>query len=184
MTDKALSAAERASLLRLARTQIERTLQGSEPAALDAGGSTLGAGAFVSLHVAGRLRGCIGTFETSRPVQEQVREMATAAATRDPRFPPVTTAELPEVDIEISVLTPPRVVDDVSEIVVGRHGLVVTRGYRRGVLLPQVATEHGWDRQTFLEHTCVKAGLPPDSWQAPETVVEVFTAEVFGEAES
>lgn len=181
MTDKVLSDAARESLLRLARSQIEHVIERAGDAPLEAEGPELNAGAFVSLHIAGRLRGCIGTFETSRPIREQVREMAVAAATRDPRFPPMTAQELPEVDIEISVLTPPRAISDVSEIVVGTHGLIVTRGYRRGVLLPQVAIEHGWDRQTFLEHTCVKAGLPADAWNSPETIVEVFTAEVFGE---
>ena len=184
MSDVSLSEAARRALLGIAREQIRASLgpRGALPAPGRPDEPDLLAGAFVSLHVAGRLRGCIGTFDTTRPVAEQVRQMAVAASTRDPRFPPLGPEELDAVDIEISVLTPPRPVADPSEVEVGRHGIVVTRGHRRGVLLPQVASDHGWDRETFLAHTCVKAGLPPDAWKDPETELEVFEAEVFGEA--
>ena len=183
MTDDVLSARDRVALLALARDQIDHTLAGRGDAPEPPDGPEMKAGAFVSLHLAGRLRGCIGNFDTTRPVQKVVREMAVAAATRDPRFPPVTPGELQQVDIEISVLTPPRRVADSSEVTVGEHGVVVSRGYQRGVLLPQVATENGWDRQTFLEHTCLKAGLPSHAWKEEGTVIEVFTAQVFGELE-
>jgi len=103
-----------------------------------------------------------------------------AAATEDPRFPPVTASELPDVTVEISVLTPITVVHDVSEIEVGRDGLVVQDGWRKGLLLPQVATEHRWDRETFLAHTCLKAGLRPDAWRTGAKILR-FQAEVFSE---
>ena len=183
MTDQALSQQDREALLQIARSTIEECVGVTPNVVSDAKKDkpTLNAGAFVSLHRHGQLRGCIGTFETDSPVVGQVREMAVAAATRDPRFRPLTREELEGLDIEISVLTPPRLISDVAEIEVGQHGLVISRGYRRGVLLPQVATDHGWDRETFLRHTCVKAGLPQDSWQKPDTKIEVFSAEVFGE---
>jgi len=117
-----------------------------------------------------------------RPLLETVREAARAAAFHDPRFPPLRSSELPEIRLEISVLSRPRPVSDLGEIRVGRHGLIVRRGSRSGLLLPQVAEEYGWDRETFLSHTCVKAGLPEDSWREAGTEIEIFGAEVFGEA--
>jgi AmmeMemoRadiSam system protein A len=109
-----------------------------------------------------------------------VEECAIAAASRDPRFPPLTAGELPAVDIEISVLTPICPVGDVTEIEVGRDGLVAQDGYRRGLLLPQVASERGWDRETFLSHTCLKAGLRSDAWRTGARISR-FQAEVFSE---
>jgi AmmeMemoRadiSam system protein A len=141
-------------------------------------------GCFVSLHTAsGGLRGCIGTFEESRPLWQTIREMATAAATGDPRFQAVTPAELESCLIEISALTPLAPAKP-EEIVVGRDGICVGRGYFRGVLLPQVASEYGWDRETFLDHTCMKAGLPADAWRDGSVTIESFRADVFAEAES
>lgn len=186
MSEEGLDPQQRSALLRVARTTIEHVIGGQGVGAEDATGDespTINAGAFVSLHKKGQLRGCIGTFETTRPVVEQVVEMAEAAATRDPRFSPVAQAEIADLDIEISVLTPPRDIDGIDEIIVGKHGLVISQGYRRGVLLPQVATEYGWDRETFLRHTCHKAGLPDNAWTDPKTTIQVFTAEVFGENE-
>ena len=130
------------------------------------------------------LRGCIGSFTGSGPLVDTVREMAVSASTRDPRFPPLSEAELGEVDLEISVLSPLRPVSDPNEIEVGRHGIFITRGFHSGVLLPQVASEYGWDRETFLEHTCAKAGLPADAWRDADTRIEVFEAQVFGEKAS
>jgi len=104
-----------------------------------------------------------------------------SASLNDPRFPPLTEEELRDIDIEISVLSPLKEIQDVSEIEVGRHGIYITRGYQSGVLLPQVATEYGWDRETFLQHTCQKAGLPPDAWKQEGTKIEIFDAQVFGE---
>lgn len=139
------------------------------------------AGAFVTLHSGGRLRGCIGRIESSWPVWETVARMARAAAFEDPRFPPLERRDLGKVHLEISVLTPLALVEDVETIEVGRHGLVIEKGFDRGLLLPQVAVEQGWDRDTFLSQTCVKAMLPPDAWREQDTKIFAFAAEVFGE---
>lgn len=139
-------------------------------------------GAFVTLTGAdGALRGCIGTILPVGPLDETVARMAVSAASQDPRFPPVTLDELPSLHVEISALTVPEAVTDLEAIEVGRHGLIVSQGRQKGLLLPQVAPEWGWDRQEFLEHTCVKAGLPKNAWREPSTRVEWFEAEVWGE---
>jgi len=176
-----LTEREKQALLHLARGTIASWLgrepSPSEPTDLPKGDG----GAFVSLHRRGNLRGCIGTFATDQPVVSTVREMAVAAASSDPRFPPLEDAELDDVDLEISVLSPRRIITSVDEIQVGVHGLSIARGAHRGVLLPQVASRYGWDRETFLEETCHKAGLPIDAWKDPATRIEIFTAEVFAE---
>jgi len=136
-------------------------------------------GAFVTLTKKGQLRGCIGHIVGDKPLIFTVAEMTKAAALEDPRFPQVKPSELPDIDFEISVLTPIRKVNDIEEIVVGRDGIIITKGFYRGLLLPQVATEYGWDRITFLEHTCNKAGLPKDAWKDRDTIIEMFSAEVF-----
>ena len=138
--------------------------------------------AFVTLYDAhdGALRGCIGGLEPVRPLAETVRSMAAAAALRDPRFPRVVPEELPHLRISLSVLTPPKPARP-EDIQVGRHGIVVQRGHARGVLLPQVAVEQGWDEKTFLEQTCLKAGLTKDAWRDPETRIEAFESENFAE---
>lgn len=138
---------------------------------------------FVSLHGArhGPLRGCIGCLTSDASLDEVVVDMTTKAATQDPRFPPVEADEVPDLDIEISVLNPPEPVGTIEDIVVGRDGLLVVGRGHRGVLLPQVATEHGWDSATFLEETCRKAGLPRQAAVAPDIDVYKFSAEVFGE---
>jgi len=141
-------------------------------------------GIFVTLHRGGQLRGCIGYIQGFKPLAQAVGEMALAAAFGDPRFPPVTAAELPELDVEISVLTPLRRISDPSEIDIGEHGLYIVRGPHSGLLLPQVATEYGWGRETFLQHTCLKAGLPETAWQDPESEIYLFGAQIFGEASS
>ena len=137
-------------------------------------------GAFVSIHIGGRLRGCIGTFEADSPLCLTIRDMAISASTRDPRFPAMEPHEMERMDLEISVLSPLRTVRP-GEVEVGKHGIYITKGYRRGVLLPQVAVNNGWDRETFLSQTCWKARLPQDAWKDPDTEVQVFTADVFGE---
>ena len=176
-----LTLAERGALLRLARDTIAALLSGGEPPSpVQLTDPQNHSGAFVTLHVDGDLRGCIGHPGSDRPLDQVVGQCAVAAATEDPRFPPLTAGELPQVDIEVSVLTPIRRVGDVREIEVGRDGLVVQDGYRRGLLLPQVATERGWDRDTFLSHTCLKAGLRPDAWRTGATISR-FEAEVFSE---
>lgn len=139
-------------------------------------------GAFVTLKTReGDLRGCIGTILPAGPLDETVVRMAVAAAVEDPRFPAVRLPELPRLRFEISALTVPEPVPDLGKIQVGRHGLIVTRGSRKGLLLPQVAPEWGWDREEFLRHTCLKAGLHEEAWRDPQTLVEWFEAEVWGE---
>lgn len=137
--------------------------------------------AFVTLTKSGRLRGCIGYTEAVAPLFKVIQECVVAAATEDPRFPPVTPMELPSLRIEISVLTPLFPIRP-EEVVVGRHGLMVAKGGMRGLLLPQVPIEWGWDRETFLDQVCVKAGLPPSAWRHGATL-RAFTAEVFCEEE-
>lgn len=138
-------------------------------------------GAFVTLHERGELRGCIGRFEPDMPVKDVVRDMTVAAALEDPRFSSVRPDELDDIKIEISVLTPRRKIHDISEIKVGTHGLYIKKGWYTGTLLPQVAVEHKWDTETFLYHTCTKAGLPPDAWQDKDTEIFVYTAIIFHE---
>jgi len=138
---------------------------------------------FVTLTKSGRLRGCIGHLEPQGPLWKAVADMACSAAYGDPRFPPVEASEIPELEIEISVLTLPEPLEDPETIEIGRDGLIVEREGYRGVLLPQVAGERNWDRRTFLEQTCRKAGLDTDAWKDPETRVYRFQAYVFGEKE-
>jgi len=179
-----LSAEDRQTLLALARRAVADALAG-RPAAEAGTNGVLGerAGAFVSFHSGGELRGCIGYLEAGPPLGDVVPRCAVAAATDDPRFEPVRPGELDGCVIEISVLGPIAPVTDTAGIVVGRHGLVVEDGWRRGLLLPQVAVEHHWDRDTFLARTCGKAGLPPDAWKRGARV-SLFEAEVFDDAAS
>jgi len=139
-------------------------------------------GAFVTLDKRGDLRGCIGTIVALEPLYQSVAANALNAAFRDPRFNPLSRDELAEVTIEISVMSPIVPVADIAEIVVGRDGLILRNGNRSGLLLPQVATERGWDRETFLNHTAMKAGLPADAWRAGKATIEKFSAEVFSES--
>ena len=140
-------------------------------------------GAFVTLNKGRHLRGCIGTFRAVEPLHNVVREMTLAAAMNDPRFPPVKAQEVGVIEIEISALTPLTKIDDVAQIEVGTHGIYLSQGHMSGVLLPQVAVEWGWDREEFLGQTCTKAGLPQDAWKSPDTVIEIFSAEVFSESQ-
>ena len=181
MSSTPLTEREKRGLLHLARASIAAWLGRAVTAPDEADLPRGKGGAFVSLHRRGALRGCIGTFATDQPVVETVRDMAVAAASSDPRFSPLTDAELDAVDLEISVLSPRQRVTSIDQIQVGVHGLCIQRGPYRGVLLPQVATQYGWDRETFLEETCHKAGLPADAWKDPATRIEAFTAEVFAE---
>jgi AmmeMemoRadiSam system protein A len=173
---------EKQALLRIARTSIEAELGGKKPPASKRQG-TLDEkrGAFVCLKKRNHLRGCIGFIEAKTPLAKTVEEMSVAAAFRDPRFPPLKKEELKDVQLEISVLTPLRKIADVGEIEVGTHGLYIRKGGCAGLLLPQVATEYGWDRGTFLKETCRKAGLGPDAWRDPETEIYLFSADVFSE---
>jgi AmmeMemoRadiSam system protein A len=133
-------------------------------------------GAFVTLYKAMELRGCIGTCFPTRPLVETVMEMTRAAASQDYRFPSVSQSELPEIAIDISVLSPLEHIQDPLTLEIGKHGLHVEYREKRGVLLPQVAVEYGWDRKTFLRQVCQKADLPENAWQWPETRVCSFTA--------
>jgi len=172
---------DRQRLLRHARRAIEATLEDRllEPLA-SPGALGEPAAAFVTIRLGDRLRGCIGSIEDDEPLAEVVARCAADAATRDPRFPPLALASLSDVHLEISVLTPFRRVDDPAETEVGRHGVMVEQGPHRALLLPQVAGEWGWDRDTFLSQTCVKAGLPADAWRTG-AAVHTFEAQVFGE---
>ncbi len=168
-------------LLRHARRAVAARLEDREPEPLPSPGA-LGepAAAFVTIRLHDRLRGCIGSVEHDEPLHEVVARCAVDAAIRDPRFPPLPPAELPDVRFEISVLTPFRRVADPTETEVGRHGVMVEHGPHRALLLPQVPAEWGWDRDTFLSQTCIKAGLSADAWQTG-AAVHTFEAQVFGE---
>jgi AmmeMemoRadiSam system protein A len=171
---------ERRLLLDLAHRSIQAALRGErvEPTA-PTPHLAEPRGAFTTLHLQRRLRGCIGYVAPLLPLVNTVAETAAAAAFEDPRFDPVRSEEAPDLKIEISVLTVPKAIA-ASQVEVGRHGLIIAQHGRRGLLLPQVPLEYGWDRETFLAQTCIKAGLPADAWQHG-AALEAFTAEVFGE---
>jgi len=179
-----LDEAEQRVLLRLARQAIEAAVLNTEFPAFNCpeGVLTERAGAFVTLHKSGRLRGCIGNIESMRPLFQTVGDCARSAALADPRFEPVTADELPKLHLEISVLSPLQEARP-EEVEVGRHGLLVSRGHQRGLLLPQVATKYRWVREKFLDETCLKAGLPADAWRYGARI-QVFTAQFFAEPES
>lgn len=179
-----LPSAERQFLLEVARRSLvaavhTRSVPDDLLAAAD---SPLSAGAFVTLHRKGRLRGCIGQIGLLQPVGPLVAYCARAAALEDTRFRPIQPPELPEIEIEISILSALEEIT-IERIEVGRHGLIVTRGGIRGLLLPQVASQYGWNPLRFLEETCAKASLDRSAWSAAGTRVEAFTAEVFSESE-
>jgi AmmeMemoRadiSam system protein A len=176
-----VSKEDQASLMRLARHSIQAALQKGRKLPVVGSLSPLlreKRGVFVTLWLEG-LRGCIGFPQPVLPLGEAVQEAAVSAALRDPRFPPVTSEEFQALGIEISVLTPPRSLDP-SRVKVGVHGLIVSKGGRSGLLLPQVAMEYRWDAWTFLDQTCVKAGLPKDAWRKGAEVL-AFEAQVFSE---
>ncbi len=139
------------------------------------------AAAFVSLHQGAELRGCIGLLSGDVDLYRTVQRCVISAALEDARFRPVTMAELPGLTIEISVLGAPKPIQDMNLIEVGRHGLIVTLGGARGLLLPQVATQYGWDREMFLAQTCRKAGLSAQAWRQPKAVIQIFDAQVFSD---
>ena len=180
----ALSPEARADLLALARGTLDAHFRGSPPARLASDrAETFGEprGLFVSLHKGGELRGCIGTLAPSGDLTRVVSEFALRAAFEDPRFAPLAEEELPDCRIEISVLTAPEPVASPEQIEIGRHGLILELGPRRGLLLPQVATEWGFDAERFLDEVSRKAGLPPGAWRRPEAKLWTFQAEVFSE---
>jgi len=136
-------------------------------------------GAFVTIEKHGNLRGCIGYIEAIKPLYITIQEMAEAAALKDPRFPPVTEDELKDLEIEISVLTPLKKIKDIDKIQIGKHGLYMKGGFYSGLLLPQVATDYGWDKETFLQQTCLKAGMESNCWKDKETEIYIFSADIF-----
>jgi AmmeMemoRadiSam system protein A len=179
-----LNEEEQGVLLRVARQAIANAIRAAGVEAADVNHTALsdrhGEGAFVSIHVQKELRGCIGYPQSDLPLLEVVRHCAASAATADPRFPAVTASEWRELAVEISVLGSIEPVGDLSEIEIGRHGLIAARGQSRGLLLPQVATEWGWSREEFAAHTCRKAGLPADAWKTDARLFK-FEAQVFGD---
>jgi AmmeMemoRadiSam system protein A len=176
------SVEERAQLLQLAHEAIAAAAAGRRfSPAVSSAHLAEPRGAFTTLYLNSELRGCVGYATAIAPLYRTVVDTAVAAAFEDPRFPPLRAEEVPGLEISLSILSP-LVSIDANEVEIGRHGLVVGMANQRGLLLPQVPVEHGWDRVTFLNQTCRKAGLPLDAWQHGASV-EAFTAEVFGDVE-
>ena len=175
-----IAAADRKRLLDLARQAlIARVLGTPAPQAPD-DLEIPASGVFVTVHDRTDLRGCLGTLDAREPLAQAVVRLAGDVAHKDHRFEPIGTLEIDHVVIDLSVLTPPELVDDPLAIVVGRDGLIVEHGSSKGLLLPQVAPEHGWDREALLAHTCLKAGLASDAWCNGAAIFR-FEAEVFGD---
>ncbi len=177
-----LTLPEQQELLRIARDTILSHVESGKVPVVESDSPALQtkSGCFVTIKQQGGLRGCIGNFVSDIPLYRLVQEMAVAAATQDPRFYPMKQNDLADFSLEISVLSPLQKVSGIEEILVGTHGLYVVKNFNRGVLLPQVASEYGWDREGFLRHTCIKAGLPEDAWQK-DCEIYIFSAQVFGE---
>jgi AmmeMemoRadiSam system protein A len=184
-TEEYLNHDEQVELLGIARQSIEAAVNGKPPPPHlpSEGKLTEDGAAFVTITIGGHLRGCIGYTMAMMPLYQCVSECAVSAAMRDPRFSPLTPREYRDIDIEISVLTPLVEIDDIGEIEVGRDGLMISKMGRRGLLLPQVATDYGWDTEEFLANTCRKAGLPVDAWKEGAKI-QKFTAFVFDEREA
>jgi AmmeMemoRadiSam system protein A len=181
-----LTEEEKRTLLEIARLAIASTLNKSKTLPLikfQSEALNNRSGVFVTLRIGEDLRGCIGYVEPLFPLAVATQEVAVKAAMEDPRFMPVTLPELDEIIIEISVLSPLSDLQDVEKIEIGKHGLVIDAGYRRGLLLPQVATEYHWDHIQFLQQTALKAGLPRDAWKRKEIKLFTFTVEKFDESE-
>ncbi|MBI1920463.1 MAG: AmmeMemoRadiSam system protein A [Geobacter sp.] len=177
-----LSEEERTTLLDIARETIVTYVKESSMPEKQLSNERLHAkqGCFVTIKKDGRLRGCIGNFVSDKPLYKLTQEMAVSAAVRDPRFYPMKASDLDEFSLEISVLSPLSKIENIDEIEVGTHGLYIEKNFARGVLLPQVATEYGWDRETFLSQTSVKAGLEQDDWRDGADIY-IFDAQVFGD---
>ena len=169
-------------LLQLARQALEARVRKMMPPDIEKGGAfDLKCGAFVTIYCRGELRGCLGRVDVETPLAETIIHLAAVVSDSDPRFDPVLLRDLWDITLEISVLTPEREIQSIEEIEIGTHGVVIEQGHRRGLLLPQVATEHRWDRTTFLKHVCQKAFLPPDAWTRGARIL-IFEAQVFAEA--
>ena len=179
-----LTESDQKLLLQIARNSVHAYLSGKTASLPETSNGVLkeSYGIFVSIHKSGELRGCIGSVRPAGPLYRSAAECALAAAVSDPRFAPLTSDELPATDFEISVLSLLEPVKDIGDIEIGLHGLMITKQRARGLLLPQVAVEHQWDRVRFLRETCKKAGLNPDDWKSGATV-QRFAAFVFGESQ-
>ena len=178
----AISAEDRAKLVALARAAVEAEATHRPPPKAEDLSGVLGErrGCFVTLTNKGQLRGCVGTFHPHAPLAEMIVEMGAEAAARDRRFLPVTPAELPELTIEVSVLSPLQKTDEPEKLQLGTHGIYIVRGGHDGCFLPEVATQTGWDVQTFLDQCCTsKAALPKGAWKEQGTEVYLFTSEKF-----
>lgn len=183
MESMKLTSEEEKTLLGIARQTIENVVKGSNPPDFEINDPVLNkkCGAFVTIHSKGSLRGCIGNIVAQTPLWKTVKKMAAEASMHDPRFPSVSMAELKDIDIEISVLSPFEKITDTNEIKVGEHGIFIKCGHYQGLLLPQVATDYGWDNITFLEQTCQKAGLHKNCYKEKNCEIYIFSATVFGE---
>lgn len=183
--ESALTKEQKVRLLNIARQSVESYVQTGKKYEFKETDPRLltKEGAFVTIHKHGRLRGCIGHIIATGPLCYLVRDMAIASATQDPRFNPLTKEELKDIDVEVSVLSTPKVVKSADEIVLGKHGVIISQGaYHHGVFLPQVADETGWSKEEFMGQLCAqKAGLPSECWKDPKTKIEIFTADVFSE---
>ena len=175
---------QKKDLLKLARNTIEKKLlPNTEPISIDTSQFEQLQGAFVTLHIGKDLRGCIGYIIGFQPLYKSIEELAIAAAFNDPRFNKLTVDELDKIEVEISVLSIPTEIEDISQIVVGKHGLMLACGAHKGLLLPQVAVEQGWDKEEFFYHVCLKAGMNPKNVKKENCIIQVFEADVFSESE-
>lgn len=182
--DFSLTSKEKEILLKAARQAITAKIKKIEPESFETTANLKKqSGVFVSLHIDTALKGCIGYLTSEKPLLDTVKEAAVASAFQDLRFSPLKENETDRVNIEISVLSEMKKITRIEEIQVGEHGILIKQGYHSGLLLPQVATENGWDRETFLTNTCYKAGLPGNCWKEKKTVIEIFSALVFNEDE-
>ncbi len=188
MNELPIGPAEQQKLLRWARQAIEAAVQRRMPGEISDSELTPALlsphGAFVTLKKRGELRGCIGKMDFARPLWSNTIEAAVASALDDPRFPAVETDELGEIRLEISIIEPPENLTRLEYFDPQRHGIIIERGVHHALLLPKVAQENHWDAQKTLETVCWKAGLPTDSWRAPDARLQVFRAFDFGEPES
>ena len=178
----AISLEDQKKLLNYARLTIQASLKGEKEVEPPRLSKSLKCGAFVTLRKNGSLRGCIGRIQGNVDLTRTIKQMALAAAFEDPRFPPLQKEELPLIEIEITLLSPLYPISP-EEIVIGKHGLLISAHGRSGILLPQVPIEFGWDKETFLEQLCWKAGLPSDMWKSPLSQLYGFEGFVFSESE-
>ncbi|MEA3466139.1 MAG: AmmeMemoRadiSam system protein A [Thermodesulfobacteriota bacterium] len=178
-----LNTTEQEILLGIARSAIENHVSNNDVCVVPREERRLNFkhGCFVTIKQNGNLRGCIGNFQSELPLFKEVAEMAVAAAGSDPRFYPLKIQDLDNISLQLSVLSPLVKIDNVDDIIVGKHGIYLELNHYRGVLLPQVATENHWDRTTFLNQTCAKAGLPSTAWQNGDADIYIFSAQIFGD---